>query len=307
MSEKRGTLGMLSREFLFVQRREIAARLRIISRTRYQLSNQQSQEAADLLRAFNSAVERKIVFNKMIGTFKPKLEIMGIWDETSEKIWRLLNPLLEEFKEMLAEKVRDDPIWENWLSQVKGVDYLLAGEVIGGFENALRPNENLGQHFQSVSQMWAFSGLDVKNGKAPRLIPGKKASFNTELRSILVGRLGKSLILAGGEYYEYYKEQKQRLVARYNREGIKIIPASKLPTKKGKRYEPEGVIARGHLDYQARRKMIKLFVAHLWEVARTIEGLPAGSIHVFETLHHPKEDYIPPIRDKARDLARPIE
>ena len=294
-----GVLAALSREFLFAQRREIAARLRIISHARNQLSLRADEKAAAILRGFDIAVGKKMSFNKLTEKFKPPLEAMGVWDETSEAMWKLINQLAEGLKEMVQEEAKQDPIWESWLSQVKGVNYLLAGEVIGGFEGALEPDETLGTHFRTVSQMWAFSGLNVENGKAPRLTPGKKASFNGQLRSILVTRLGRSLIFATGGYYDFYSRYKKGLVSRCQRQGIEIRPTSKLPKKNGKRYEPEGVIAKGHLDNMARRKMAKLFVSHLWEVVRAVEGLPSGRAYVFDVLGHPKQHYIPPIRDKV--------
>jgi hypothetical protein len=298
MSLEKGDVATLASEFLKLQRREIAARLRIIASTRNRLEPLEDPEAKNLLESFDTAIKKKLSFVKLIQEFKYPLELMGAWNEINEKIWQVLNTSVEEFKTMLEDEIKIHPIWENWLQQVKGVSYLLAGEVIGGFGSALDVNESLGQHFKTVSQMWAFAGLDVRDGnKAPRFTRGQKASFNSELRSVLVGRLGTSLKLARGGYYRLYLRQKDRLASRLQREGIKIVPANDLPQKNGKHYEPKDVISKGHLDNMARRKMVKVFVSHLWETARQLEGLEAGESYVFGVLGHPKKHYIAPIKD----------
>lgn len=296
MSLEKGDVADLALEFLKIQRREIATRLRIIASIRNRLEPLENTEAKELLKSFNVAIKKKTSFIKLCQTFKHPLASMGCWNETKEKIWRSLNTSTEELKTALEDEIKIHPIWENWLQQVKGINYLLAGEVIGGFEGALDLNESLGQHFKTVSQMWAFAGLDVRNGRAPRFSRGEKASFNGELRSVLLGRLGTSLKLARGGYYELYLKQKNRLVRRFQKEGVKIVPTSNLPKKNGKHYEPEGVISKGHLDNMARRKMVKMFVSHLWETARQLEGLEAGKSYVFEVLGHSEEHYIAPIR-----------
>jgi len=303
MINGRGSLATLAKEFIFVQTREISARLRIISQVRNTLSSLQNEEARILLEKFDTAVKRKMAFRKLVATFKPDLVELGVWDvcdERNEIIWTGYESMVKEWDSILAEEVKKNLIWQNWLCEVKGVNFRLAGEIIGIFQSALNKEASvLGRHFKSVSQMWAFAGLDVNDGKASRLRAGQKSTFNTLLRSILIGRLGQSLILARGEYAQYYRSQKAGLIRRCNRNNVKIVPTAKLPMKNVKHYEPEGIISKGHLDNMARRKMVKLFVSHFWEEARAVEGLPSGESYVFGVLKHSKQDYIPPIRDKA--------
>ena len=299
-------LAMLVSEFLYAQKREIACRLRIIAYVRNRLGPSSDPEAKTLLASFDFAVDKKWSTTKITKQLKNRLEAFGAWDKTSEAVWRLFHPLTEGLQGMIREEVEDNSLWLDWLCSVRGVGLLLAGEVIGVFAKALKPGETFGQHFRTVSQMWAFVGLDVRQGKAPGFTKGEQASFNKQYRSILVTRLGVSLIRVGGEYYDYYSRKKEALKRRFERDGIKIVPADQLPTKAGKKYEPEGVISMGHLDQMARRVMVKLFVAHFWEAIRRAEGLSAGEPYVFSGEHaHSRDHYIPPIRDKSAKKARP--
>jgi hypothetical protein len=301
-----GALAMLVLEFLHAQKREIACRLRIIALARNRLGSSSDPEAKSLLASFDFAVDKKWSTTRIIKEFKDRLKLFGAWDETSERVWNLFHPLNDGLQKMIRSGVEDNQLWLDWLCSVKGVGLLLAGEVIGVFAKALKPGETFGQHFRTTSQMWAFVGLDVQEGRAPSLTPGKPASFNRQFRSILVTRLGTSLIRTGGGYYEHYKAQKERLERRFARDGIKIVPSGQLPTKGGKKYEPEGVISTGHLDNMARRKMVKLFISHLWEEIRRAEGLSAGEAYVFTGEHtHSRDHYIAPIRDKSQKKAKP--
>lgn len=93
------------------------------------------------------------------------------------------------------------------------------------------------------------------------------------------------------KYAAYYLDQKARYTARAIREGREIVPAAKLPSIKGedgKRRKVEGDthLSEGHLHNMALRKMIKLFLAHLWMVWREAEGLPVSEPYVQEKLGH---------------------
>ena len=101
-------------------------------------------------------------------------------------------------------------------------------------------------------------------------------------------RLGTSLIRARGAFYRYYRAEKERYIERYRRENIKIVPSNRLPKKDGKRYEPENIISKGHVDMQARRKMIKLFLQCLWVTWRKAEGLSVSKPYPLE---HQKEKH----------------
>jgi hypothetical protein len=136
------------------------------------------------------------------------------------------------------------------------------------------------------SSLWKFAGFSVEDGTAPkRHKGGGKLEYNSQLRS-MCWRLGSSLLRAGGKFYGYYLKEKDKYYQRYENREVKIVPATSLPKKDGKRYEPEGMISEGHVHNMALRKMIKLFLACLWVVWREAEGLPVTKPYAIEKLGH---------------------
>ena len=94
-------------------------------------------------------------------------------------------------------------------------------------------------------------------------------------------------MLAKGKYYKQYLRFKKEEVEKAKQKGLEIKPT---PESKGK--EPSGVIYEGHIDKRAKRKMIKLFTAHLWTIWRKAEGLPITKPYSDTILGH--TDYIDP-------------
>ena len=218
-------------------------------------------------------------------------------DPVTQESYQIFLEAEKRLQLVLERAVENYEVWNSWLSKVKGMGKLLAAEIIGGFESGFRKGEGI-EHFRSVSQMWAFAGLNVEGGKAPRRTAGQRLTFNAQLRTVLLGRVATCLLMKGGKYWEFYDLWKEKYVQRFNREGVKIIPSEDLPTLRGKKYEPDKVISQGHLHNMARRKMIKLFVAHLYEEWRRAEGLGDDRrAYVLDILGH--QDYLAPFEDKS--------
>jgi len=253
--------------------------------------------------ALYEMVKRKRSFEKIIGFLKPKLLQLERWSEWRARMYLRHEEHEEEMLEQLRVSMGERPVWNNWLNEVQGMGLVLAAQVTGGFETALEPGETLGSHFKGASQMIAFAGLDVdpKTGKAWKRVKGEKLRYNAMLRSVLIGRVGSSFLKqnpAKSGYRRLYDQQKARLIKRFEKEGAKIVPSSKLPkNSEGKRYEPKGIISEGHLHQMALRATVKIFVHHFWEEVRRSEGLPCGLPYVIDVLGHPASSYIPPIRD----------
>ena len=91
---------------------------------------------------------------------------------------------------------------------------------------------------------------------------------------------------ARGKFKDYYDEQKGKYAQKYSRQGIKILPASKIKNGNGKNPEEIGAISEGHIHNMALRKMIKLFLALLWLVWREAEHLPTRAPYSHEYQGH---------------------
>ncbi len=197
-------------------------------------------------------------------------------DPETDELLRRLQEVEDYADGRMATLLTSHPAYP-WFSRVKGVGQENIGKVIGLMDITKA---------DTLSSLWSFAGFGVVNGKAPkREKGGGKLAYNSRLRT-MCWRLGTSLLKGGGCFYEYYAREKEKYLVRYRAEGKKIIPAAQLPTRDGKRYEPEGVISEGHVHNQALRKMIKLFLASLWIVWREAEGLDTRNPYVIEKLGH---------------------
>lgn len=296
-------LAMMVKEFFFVQKRRVAAQLRIIAKSKLILQNlaeKGDKKAGEALEKLAEMIKKRKSFDAIIGLLKPKVAAVSVWDEDTESLYYNYKRIEDELViPSLKGEVEPRPVWSDWLKKVKGIDLLLAAEILGGFEWALKPGETLGGHFEKVSQMWSFAGLAPVNGRAVKAVRGGKLPFCKDLRSILIGRLGSSFIRQSPDtsgYRQLYDEFKKKEERKLKAKDIRIIPSSALPkNENGKRYEPEGVISKGHVHMRAVRKTVKVFVAHLFEKIRQEQGFEAGKPYVIDVLGH--STYIAPIID----------
>ena len=190
---------------------------------------------------------------------------------------------LEGLEKRVDKRIADllqDHIAYHWFSQVKGIGPENIAKVVGFIDI---------ERAQTISSLWKYSGMHVVDGKAPRPHIGQKLEYNKTLRT-MCWRMATSLMKAKGLFFDYYLAEKQKYVERYAREGVKIVPSAKLPTRaengKRKKYEPEGIISEKHVHMQALRKMIKLFLGCLWLVWREAAQLPVRSPYVIDKMGH---------------------
>jgi len=190
--------------------------------------------------------------------------------------------LLDELREIedyttkrVAKLIQDHPAYP-WFSKIKGIGKENIAKVVGLIDIEKAPH---------VSSLWAFAGYSVNNGKAPKRAKGEKLSYCSQLR-VMCYRLGGSLMKANGAYYDYYMNEKRKYQARFESEGKEIVPANKLPKIDGKKCESDQHISEGHIHNMALRKMVKLFLAHLWVEWRKGMGLPTSDPYVGDKLSH---------------------
>jgi hypothetical protein len=178
------------------------------------------------------------------------------------------------------------PIWD-WLRCIRG---LKAG---GETAKLLAQIDDIAK-FDTVSKLWRFSGWAVINGEIDRLRKGEKAPYNRDLKSIC-WIIAKLFIQHQTPLYvdEYYAEKD-----RQRREHPHIIctKCNGYGIQKGQKWfcgdcgqantNHVLMFTPGHLDARAKRKMIKIFLCHLWLKWREFEGLPISGPYVETVLHH---------------------
>lgn len=192
--------------------------------------------------------------------------------------------------------VHNHPLWTGWLKHIGGIGEILTAQLIHlitgkkhteackkkmdeyyskkerGEKRAKRftcdcPVMEI-ERFDTVSSVWKYAGLDVVEGKAPKKKKGQKITWNPKLRSVGYN-IGESLVkTVKGQYRPWYDKFKEEEVRRH----------------------PD--LSRGHLDRRARRKTVKLFISHMFEVWYALKGLTPPKTYVEEKLGH--VHHIPP-------------
>jgi len=135
--------------------------------------------------------------------------------------------------------------------------------------------------FDTVSKYWAWWGLHVVDGHAPKRKRGENINWNTTMRT-LSWKIGKQFVMQGRGYRQVIDKEKDRLTEQR-------LPLGKCPhyeeckARLKKRKEPA---CKGHIHAMATRKAVKLFVSHLYQKWRRIEGLPTRPPYVMEYMGH---------------------
>jgi hypothetical protein len=158
--------------------------------------------------------------------------------------------LEKAYQELMHSCFATYPIYI-WLNQIKGIGTILAANLLKTFDihKAKHP-----------SSFWKYAGLDVVDGKAPRRTAGLKTNYNPQART-LCWKIADSFIKQRTpQYRPIYDNAKALYLKRHKEKGCTLNPPCKAPKK--------------HCDFQARRYMVKEFLADFWTEWRKIEGLP---------------------------------
>jgi len=189
-------------------------------------------------------------------------------------------------KRMIQAEIKHEPLWVKWLQGVKGIGPCVAGGLLSWAGDC--------SQFTNVSKLWAYSGLHVVDGAAPKRKKGEKANWNPRLRT-LAWKAAKSFVMVGNGYRELYEQEKVRL------RRLHPEPESWDPPRYMKKEDDNGKkveimhFSDGHVDAMARRKVAKVFFAHYWQMARESAGLDTRSPWVIEHGGHQTE--IPVVMD----------
>lgn len=151
----------------------------------------------------------------------------------------------------IADAVKEYPIYDS-LRKVKGVGPMLAAQLIAAIDI---------RRAETVSGLWKFAGYAVVEDRADRPVKGQKLAYNAHLKKVCY-LLGTSFLKSNSPYRAVYDSSRAYYEA--NR--------------------PDWSKMRQHRA--AMRRMIKHFLAHLWEVWRKLEGLEVRELYVVERLGH---------------------
>jgi hypothetical protein len=179
-------------------------------------------------------------------------------DEADDKTAAMIEKWLQKFAEMehqldadIRQATDNYPIIDHMIA-VKGLGEMLAAKLIATIDI---------ERADSVSALWRYCGYAVIDGERERPKKGEKLHYNKTAKTVCY-LIGSSFLRSGSPYRKVYDNAK--IYYQANR--------------------PEWTKARIH--NASMRKMIKVFLSHLWERWRTLEGLPTRGLYVNEYLGH---------------------
>ena len=172
----------------------------------------------------------------------------------------------EKYKKLMMDYISQEPIYQQFLSKIKGIGPVLSANLIKNFGYC--------EKYPYVSSLWKHCGLHVVDGEAPKLRKGKTIDWNPKLR-VLAWKISDSFIKARTPgYRKIYDQEKKRQLALIENKS-ENAPKNKL-----------------HADLRARRKMVKIFLQHYWILSRKLAGKEITMPYQFDKMGH--KHYISP-------------
>lgn len=198
---------------------------------------------------------------------KAEAALVGVWVALYEQEQLLMK--------QLAKVVAAFPIWTDWMEGVRGCGPTMAAVIIAHLDI---------HRARYPSSVWKYAGLDVTaegrgrsrrkaemgtttytDPKTGEVKEKKTLGYNPFLKTKLMGVLADSMIKANSQYRVVYDARKVRT------QGYNAV-------------DPERFKTPAHRHMDAKRHMIKVFLADLYAVWREMEGLEVHPWYAEEKL-----------------------
>jgi ribosomal protein L37AE/L43A len=165
------------------------------------------------------------------------------------------------------------PIWD-WLTGIHGVGDHTAAKLLAQIDDPAK--------FETISKLWRFCGYAVIDGEIDKPTKGEVLCYNRRLKSELFLVAENFIRHQTPVYAQVYYEEKGR------QKGLHPNPVCTkcggIACQRGQSWVCPECKASGrsinftpaHLHARALRKMIKIFLGHLWLKWREYEGLPVS-------------------------------
>lgn len=184
----------------------------------------------------------------------------------------------EEFarKKMIYCGSQVGPIW-NWVTSIKGLGAgTLAAQLLALIDDISIP--------PYPSSLCRFAGFSVTpDGKAEKCQRGVKSPYNRKLKGVCWNVADQFIRHYTPIYREIYDDEKERQ---------RLLHPEKIKVDGKWRYND------GHLHNRAWRKMVKMFLGHLWLQWRTFEGLPITEPYIFREGSGHSQYVAPPVFER---------
>lgn len=200
----------------------------------------------------NVIQKNRMAFDARLGAFERGADIPAPGQVALMEKWRDKFLELEKDVEYQIKQEIDNYLIIEYLIEVKGVGPMLAAKLVSMIDIHI---------CDTVSSLWRYCGQAVIDGKAERRVSGEKLHYNHRLKSIIFVLAG-SFLRCNSPYREIYDRAKD-FYTDNRKEWTKL-----------------------HIHLASIRKMMKVFLQHLWLTWRKIEGLPTRNLYVEDYLGH---------------------
>jgi hypothetical protein len=190
-------------------------------------------------------------------------------DEDNKEYIKSLESAKALLTRKLTKELKRTPIYDAFLSKIKGIGPALAAGLIAEIDDISR--------FENASNLNAYFGLHLKGNKAVRREKGKVANWNSTGRMLICELVPDQFIKQRTPVYRgIYEDEKAR--------SLQLMEEDAKKSKEDRRVQ-----SKLHAERRARRKVGKIFLHHLWKAWRELEGLPTPQPWVLALGGHSKE------------------
>lgn len=214
-------------------------------------------------------VVKNAMDNQIRGFSRIEMEVPEFWAEKGKEIKDRIRAIEKEIKNSLLPLSTHEknayPI-SSWLLNIKGISYNTTAKLISYIDIKNSP---------SISALWRYCGLDATHVKRVKKISKEEAPKfgNPYLKKEVLGVIGDSFIKQRTPIYRgIYDNEKAR----------QLELLKKCPKVKDER-APKTL---NHAHRRAIRKMMKIFISHLWLKWREVEELSVSQPYVIERMGH---------------------
>ena len=266
-----------------------------VEHQKLQGAHHQKNETAETLRALiddrNQVTKLKVKIDNqktayLRRTDTPSETSLEILDETYSVVVRRLKEVDKKVKALIKTMKKTDPLVAVML-EIEGVGEITIANLINyidfdieypdidettGFPHA-RAGQKKAKH---ISSLWKYCGYHAASHKRHK--KGVAGGGNKVLRSLLYNT-ASSMIKCNSPYKEIY-----------NREKAKLSISKKITKSRNNQGQLIECMWKdtmpNHRHMAAIRKMLKIFLAHFWIVARTLRNEPVAAPYVQDKLGH---------------------
>jgi len=165
----------------------------------------------------------------------------------------------------IAKVLEQFPIYNDFLKDINGIGAASAGELLSIIKDINR--------FPTVGKLWAYFGLDVRDGKAPKKRKGTMANWSQRGRSLILNDIVSNGFKMNG--VARFDKETGELKKEASEWRVMYDKFKENEVEKNEARPEEEQISKGHADNRAIRKTGKEFLKRLyneWKEMETSNG-----------------------------------